>query len=83
MITQPTPSKKPTHRIYAVSKRQGDINNWTEIGAAWPHTDGKGFNLKLEYLPLNAAELVIRVPKPKGEGAPAGELTRESEGGDL
>jgi len=64
-------SKKPTHRIYAVSKRGDDTSNWTEIGAAWAHGDGKGFNLKLEYLPLNAAELVLRVPSPKVRAAEA------------
>jgi hypothetical protein len=57
-------SNKPTHRIYAVTKR-GDKSNWDEIGAAWPHKDGKGFNLKLDYLPLNGGELSLRVPMPK------------------
>jgi hypothetical protein len=61
-----TTSNKPSHRIYAVSKRKsGDKNDWTEIGAAWAHQDGKGFSLKLDYLPLNGAELSLRVPKPK------------------
>ena len=27
---------------------------------AFPHKDGKGFNLKLDYLPLNGAEIVAR-----------------------
>ena len=27
----------------------------------WAHADGKGFNQKLDYLPLNGAEIVIRV----------------------
>ena len=63
-----TQSKQPTHRAYAVTKR-GDKTFWREIGAAWAHDDGDGFNLKLDYLPLNGAEIVIRKPKPKaGEG---------------
>lgn len=33
------------------------------IGAVWPHGDGEGFNLKLDCLPLNGAEIVIRKPK--------------------
>jgi hypothetical protein len=42
-------ANRPTHRIYAVTKKDGgDKGRWTEIGAAWPHADGKGFNLKLE-----------------------------------
>ena len=61
-----TSSNKPSHRIYAVTKRNsGDKNDWTEIGAAWPHKDGKGFSLKLDFLPLNGAELSLRVPMPK------------------
>ena len=44
------PSNKPTHRVYAVTTR-GEKNHWHEIGAAWYHKDGKGFNLKLSYLP--------------------------------
>ena len=57
-------SNRPTHRVYAVTKN-GDKNYWTEIGAAWTHKDGKGFNVKLDYLPLNGAEIVIREPKAK------------------
>ena len=59
-----TAPNKPSHRVFAVTKR-GDNKRWQEIGAAWPHKDGKGFNLKLDYLPLNGGELVIRVPKER------------------
>lgn len=58
-----TSSNKPTHRAYAVTKR-GEKKRWQEIGAAWAHNDGKGFNLKLAFLPLNGAEMVLRVPDP-------------------
>jgi hypothetical protein len=60
----------PSHRVYAVTKN-GQRNYWQAIGAAWPHSDGEGFNLKLDYLPLNGAEIVIRKPKPKAEEAEA------------
>lgn len=76
-----TTSNKPTHRIYAVSKRAGDNSNWTEIGAAWPHKDGKGFNLKLEYLPLNGGELVLRVPSEKTKSDGSAQTTPAAEGG--
>jgi hypothetical protein len=33
--------------------------------------DGQGFNMKLDYLPLNDAEIVIRTPKPEAEEADA------------
>jgi hypothetical protein len=57
-------TKQPTYRVYAVTKR-GEKPHWQEIGAAWTHGDGKGFNLKLDYLPLNGAEITVREPKPK------------------
>jgi hypothetical protein len=58
--------KRPTHRVYAVTKN-GDKSFWTEIGAAWAHQDGKGFNVKLDYLPLTGAEIVIREPRTDGD----------------
>lgn len=56
----------PTHRVYAVTRRNPDDKKgrWDEIGAAWAHADGKGFKLKLSYLPLNGGEIVVREPLP-------------------
>lgn len=51
------PANRPSHRVYAVTKA-GERNFWNPIGAAWAHSDGEGFNLKLAYLPLNGAEIV-------------------------
>jgi hypothetical protein len=65
MIKTETP-KCPTHRVYAVTKN-GDKSFWTEIGAAWAHQDAKGFNVKLDYLPLNGAEIVIREPRTESD----------------
>jgi hypothetical protein len=63
-----TTSKLPSHKVYAVTKGS-KRNFWREIGAAWAHADGEGFNLKLDMLPLNGAEIVIRKPKADaGEG---------------
>ena len=31
-----------------------------EIGAAWQNKDGKGFNLKLNLLPIGEADIVVR-----------------------
>jgi hypothetical protein len=62
-------SNPPSHRIYAVTKN-GERSFWQPIGAAWAHNDGEGFNIKLDYLPLNDADIVIR--KPKAEVNPAG-----------
>ena len=39
----------------------------------WAHADAKGFNLRLDYLPLNDAEIVVREisdqPQTEGNGA--------------
>jgi len=59
-------TSRPSHRVYAVTKN-GEKNFWQPIGAAWAHGDGEGFNLKLDYLPLNGAEIVIRKPKAQLE----------------
>ena len=61
-----TTGKLPTHRLYAVEKRNGK-NYWRPIGAAWAHSDGEGFGLKLDYLPLNGSEIVMRTPKADDE----------------
>lgn len=59
-MTTETNNTRPTHRIFAVTK--GDKKKfWQPIGALWAHSDGKGFNQKLDYLPLTDAEIVIRV----------------------
>ena len=53
MIKTETPSR-PRDGVYAVRKGANEESRWTEIGAAWPHQGGKGFNVKLDHLPLNA-----------------------------
>ena len=60
---------KPTHYAYHVTDRVQDGNEekggfWTKIGAAWPHRDGKGFNISIETIPLNG-RLVLREPEEK------------------
>ena len=59
---------RPTHRIYSVTKNDSKAN-WQEIGAAWPHKDGKGFNLTFTARPLDGAEIVLRVATAKKEAA--------------
>lgn len=58
-----TMSGKPSHKVFTVEDRQGDSEAesgfWTRIGSAWPHKDGKGLNIVLSALPVNA-RLVLR-----------------------
>ena len=68
-MTTTTPSNKPALRLFAVTKR-GDNKRWQEVGAAWIHKDGKGYQLKLDYLPVNGAELVLRQPDAAENASP-------------
>ncbi len=63
-MTKETNKTRPTHRVYAVIKN-GEKKFWQPIGAMWAHGDGKGFSLRLDYLPLNNAELAVRVAGDK------------------
>jgi len=47
-----------------VTKKEGDNKPvWTEIGAAWPHKDGKGLNITFKASPFGDAKIVLREPK--------------------
>ena len=52
----------PTYRIYSVVEVEGQEATWHELGAAWKHKDGKGFNLQFKALPLPGAKVVLRFP---------------------
>ena len=49
------------YRVYAIVQRPKQDDYWLNIGLAFPHQDGKGFNVMLQALPLNA-KLVLREP---------------------
>ena len=57
-------SNRPTHTLFHVTG-EGDAQNWTRIGAAWAHQDGKGFNLDVEMIPMKPGRFVVREAKPK------------------
>jgi len=60
-------SNKPTHTAYAVRNFEKDgkqDSQWLKIGAAWPHKDGKGFDLNLDALPTSG-RIVLRLNEPK------------------
>ncbi len=58
------PAKRPTHRVYAVTERDGaDKAFWTNIGAAWPHRDGRGYSVELSCIPRTNARIVIRMAR--------------------
>lgn len=55
-----SPSKKPTHLAYHIRENAKQEEFWTRIGCAWPHSDGQGFNVELETVPLNG-RVTLRV----------------------
>jgi hypothetical protein len=53
-------------RVYSVIQRPKQDDFWLNIGAAYPHEDGKGFNIILQALPLHGAgKLVLREREPQ------------------
>lgn len=54
-------SSKPSHEAFVVTG-EGENAFWTRIGAAWPHEDGKGYNVDLIAIPVSG-RLVIRTRK--------------------
>ena len=58
-------TKKFSHAAYAVIDRgEGKEARWREIGIAFAHNDGKGFDILLDVTPLNG-RVTLRVPKQK------------------
>ena len=65
--TQQTSPKAPSHIVYQVRDRgEGRKAFWTRIGSAWAHSDGKGFNVQLECVPLDG-RITLRVASEKKE----------------
>ena len=52
-------SRQPSHRAYSVIQRDGQDDFWHNVGIAFPHKDGKGFNIVLQAFPLDA-KIVLR-----------------------
>jgi hypothetical protein len=47
-----TERKSPTHVAYHV--REGnDKSFWTRVGVAWQHKDKNGFNIQVDFVPLD------------------------------
>lgn len=53
-----TELKTPTFQAWHVANK-GDDSFWTNVGAAWPHRDGKGLSLILSVIPMNG-HIVLR-----------------------
>ena len=56
--------KSPSFIAYCVIERQGKKSKWREIGVAFPHNDGKGFDILYDVVPLSG-RITLRVPEDK------------------
>ena len=69
-------TQQPSYQAYTVVKREGQDDFWLNIGAAFMHQDGDGYNILLQALPING-KIVLRPPKAQTE-EPAQPPARET-----
>jgi hypothetical protein len=69
--------KPPSHRAYSVIRREGQDDFWLNLGLAFPHKDGKGFNIVLQAFPLDGKIVCREV----GDDDHTAEADRRSEHG--
>jgi len=54
------------YRVYSIIERRKNDDYWLNIGVAFPHEDGKGFNVMLQALPLHGnGKIVLREHEAK------------------
>src|SRR5664280_1315514 len=63
-------AQQPSYQAYTVVKREGQDDFWLNIGAAFMHQDGDGYNIMLQALPING-KIVLRLQKTQTEEPPA------------
>jgi hypothetical protein len=67
---------------YVVTRREGKDDWWTQIGTAFEHADGKGWNLVLQALPITGADgeckIVLRPPKSERDDRQDDRSTRSN-----
>ena len=61
-MTNSTKNKQPIFIAYGVKegKKKGDKGIWNRVGAVWPHEDGEGYTLQLDYIPTFTNRIMLR-----------------------
>ena len=54
------------HRVYTIVPKENDKDYWLNIGVAFPHKDGKGWNLNIQALPLDGKLVIREVDEQQG-----------------
>ena len=58
------------YRVYSIIERAKQDDYWLNIGVAFPHDDGDGFNVILQALPLHGnGKIVLRAYDPEKHDA--------------
>jgi hypothetical protein len=73
--------KLPTHRAYSVIRREGQDDFWLNIGLAFAHKDGKGFNIMLQAFPLDG-KIVCREATEADDTGEGGKQPDRPENGE-
>jgi hypothetical protein len=68
------------YRVYSIIERPKQEDFWLNIGVAFPHEKGDGFNVVLQALPLHG-KLVMRAFDPEAPVAPEGETGADANRG--
>ena len=57
--------KSKMYRVYSIVPRAKQEDFWLNIGVAFPHDDGQGYNIILQALPIHGeGKIVMRVYDP-------------------
>jgi hypothetical protein len=67
----------PTHRAYSVIKREGQDDYWLNLGLAFPHKDGAGFNIILQAFPLDGKIVCREITDGDTSEQPPAQTARE------
>jgi hypothetical protein len=62
--------RQPTHRAYSVIKREGQDDYWLNLGLAFPHKVGRGFNIMLQVFPLDGKIVCREVVEDEADQQP-------------
>lgn len=69
----------PTHRAYSVIKREGQDDYWLNLGLAFPHKDGGGFNIILQAFPLDGKIVCREIADEEAGEQPAPAQPRQEQ----
>ena len=71
--------KPVMYRIYSIVPRPKQEDFWLNIGVAFAHDDGQGFNIILQALPIHGdGKIVMRAYDPsKDEGGQQSEMKKK------